>query len=130
MFNLSAYVSGRNDEDDDDESDSELGGTSNGSNTSSQGWTYLTGSCRPKIFISIDGVDKCLLNRAREEAPAVLMNVKKKLGYSTQIQKLEYSEKDSDETRVLRFRNSSTQKRILMRLKYSDSETQVLRKRF
>jgi hypothetical protein len=81
MFNLIAYVSGRNDEDDDDESDNELGGTSNGSDTSSQGWTYLTGSCRPKIFISIDGVDKRLLDRAREEVPAVLMNVKKKLGY-------------------------------------------------
>lgn len=80
MFDLSAYVSGRNDQDDDDECDDELGGTSNSGDTSGQGWTYLTGSNRPEVFISVDGVDNRLLDRAREEVPAVLMNIKKKLG--------------------------------------------------
>ena len=80
MFDLSAYVSGRNNQDDDDECDDELGGTSSSGDMSGQGWTYLTGSNRPEVFISVDGVDKPLLDRAREEVPAVLMNIKKKLG--------------------------------------------------
>jgi hypothetical protein len=79
MFNLSAYVSGRNDQDHDDESDDELGGTSNSGDTFGQGWTYLTGSNRPEVIISFDGVDNLLLDRACEEVPAVLMNIEKKL---------------------------------------------------
>ena len=45
-----------------------------------QGWTHLTGSNRPEVFISIDGVDSCLLDRAREEVPLVILNLKKKIG--------------------------------------------------
>ena len=81
MFDLSAYVSGRNDEDNDAETEDEPGGTSNSGDTSCQGWTYLTGSNRPEVFISVDGIDNRLLDTAREEVPAVLMNIKKKLGY-------------------------------------------------
>ena len=83
-FNLSAYVSGRNNEDnedDDKETDEELDETRNRGDTSCQGWTYLTGSNRPEVFISVDGVDKRLLYRAREEVPAVPMKIKKKLGF-------------------------------------------------
>ena len=61
-FNLSAYVSGTNNEDNEDydnENDEELDETRNRGNTSCQGWTYLTaGSNRPEVFISVDGVDK------------------------------------------------------------------------
>ena len=83
-FNLSAYISRTNNEDnedDDDESDEELDETRNRGGTSCQGWTYLTESNRPEVFISVDGVDKRLLDRAREEVPAVLMKIKKKLGF-------------------------------------------------
>ena len=83
-FNLSAYVSGTNNEDneeDDDESDEEVDETRNRGDTSCQGWTYRTGSNRPEVFISVDGVDKPLLDRARKEVPAVLTKIKKKLGF-------------------------------------------------
>ena len=62
---------------DDDESDDEIVDD----NMSCQGWTYLSGSTRPEVFISVDGVDNRLLDRAREEIPAVLMNIKKKLRF-------------------------------------------------
>ena len=90
-FNLSAYGSGTNNEDneeDDDESDEEVDETRNRGDTSCQGWTYLTGSNRPEVFISVDGVDKRLLDRAREEVPAVLMKIKKKLGRDQNIRTL------------------------------------------
>ncbi len=45
----------------------------------SQGWTYLTGPDAPNISISIDGVDKRLLERARQEVPTVLLKVKRKI---------------------------------------------------
>ena len=86
MFNLSAYLSGsNNDEDndvdsDDDSSSQELGVRNNCQNAASQVWTHLTGSNRPEVFISIDGVDSCLLDRAREEVPLVILNLKKKIG--------------------------------------------------
>ena len=80
-FNLSTYVSGTNNEGNEDESDEEIDETRNRGDTSCQGWTFLTGSNRPEIFISVDGVDKRLLDRAREEVPAVLMKIKKKLGF-------------------------------------------------
>jgi hypothetical protein len=86
MFNLSAYVSGtNNDDNNDDESDddvafSQQGGRNNRQDAASQGWTYLTGSNQPEVFISIDGVDNRLLDRAREEVPTVLLKLKKKIG--------------------------------------------------
>ena len=80
-FNLSTYVSGTNNEGNEDESDEEIDETRNRGDTSCQGWTFLTGSNRPEIFISVDGIDKRLLDRAREEVPAVLMKIKKKLGF-------------------------------------------------
>jgi hypothetical protein len=47
----------------------------------SQGWTYLTGSNRPEVSISIDGIDNRLLDRARKEVPAaVLLNLRKIIG--------------------------------------------------
>ena len=83
LFNLSAYVSGTNNDDDNDDdesdSDSQQGGTNNRQDAARQ-WTYLTGSNRPEVFISIDGVDKRLLDRAREEVPTVLLKVKRKIG--------------------------------------------------
>ncbi|KAI2503222.1 hypothetical protein MHU86_11245 [Fragilaria crotonensis] len=62
MYNLSAYVSGsNNDEDDNVESDDDA-----------------SGQC--EVSISIDGIDNRLLDRAREEVPAVLLNLKKRIG--------------------------------------------------
>ena len=85
MYNLSAYVSGsNNDEDDDVESDDDASGQcgvrNNCQDAASRGWTYLTGSNRPEVSISIDGIDNRLLDRAREEVPAVLLNLKKRIG--------------------------------------------------
>ena len=85
MFNLSAYVSGSNNNEDnnfesDDDASSQLGVRNNHQNAASQGWTHLTGPNRPLVFISIDGVDNPLLDRARKEVPLVLLNLKKKIG--------------------------------------------------
>jgi hypothetical protein len=85
MFNLSAYVSGSNNEEDnnvdiDDDASSQLGVRNICQNAASQGWTHLTGSSRPEVFISIHGVDNRLLYRACEEVPLVLLNLKKKIG--------------------------------------------------
>jgi hypothetical protein len=83
MFNLSAYVSDNDDEDvdsdDDHDSGPNLGGRNNGRDHVSQGWTYLTGPDAPNISISIDGVDKRLLERARQEVRTVLLKVKRKI---------------------------------------------------
>jgi hypothetical protein len=85
MFNLSAYVSGSNKEEDndvdsDDDASSQLGVRNICQNAASQGWTHLTGSSRPEVYLSIDGVDNRLLHRAREEVPLVLLNLLKKIG--------------------------------------------------
>lgn len=86
LFNLSAYVSGPNsNSNDDNESDDEVpfsqqGGRNNRHNAAGNQWTYLTGSNRPEVFISIDGVDTRLLDNAREEVPSVLLKLKKKIG--------------------------------------------------
>jgi hypothetical protein len=87
LFNLSAYVSGTNkddnddDESDDDDSYSQHGGRNNHQDAASHQWTYLTGSNRPvEVFISINGVDNRLLDRAREEDPSVLLKLKRKIG--------------------------------------------------
>jgi hypothetical protein len=84
MFNLSAYVSGSNNDEDDDESDddtsSQRGLRNNCHDVASQGWTYLTGSNRPDVSISIDGINNRLLDKAREEVPVVLRNLKKRIG--------------------------------------------------
>ena len=84
LFELSAYVSD-NDNDKEDESDADnedfptLLPRRNGSDAS-HGWTYLTGDAlAPDVAISIDGVDHRLLARAREEVPAVLDKIKRKL---------------------------------------------------
>jgi hypothetical protein len=82
MFELSAYVSDNGEEDveSDDEGGGLLGrGTRNNGQDASRGWTYLTGTDRPNVSISIDGVENRLLDRAREEVPAVLLKVKQKL---------------------------------------------------
>jgi hypothetical protein len=88
MFNLSAYLSGTNNEEDqhdnvesDDDAARQGGGArDNRHDAASRGWTYLTGSNQPEVFVSIDGVDNRLLDRAREEIPAVLLKLKRKLG--------------------------------------------------
>ena len=78
MFDFSAYVSEGND--DDDESDESSSGPLPGhAATSQQGWTYLTGNKTPDVSISIDGVDHRLLEKAREEVPIVLGNIKRKI---------------------------------------------------
>ncbi|KAI2505089.1 hypothetical protein MHU86_9365 [Fragilaria crotonensis] len=84
MFDLSAYVSDNDDEDADSDDDLDsgpnLGGRNNGRDHVSQGWTYLSGPDAPNISISIDGgVDKRLLERARQEVPTVLLKVKRKI---------------------------------------------------
>jgi hypothetical protein len=87
LFNLSAYVSGTinndndDDESDDDDSYSQHGGRNNCQDAASHQWTYLTRSKQPEeVFISVDGVDNCLLDRAREEVPSVLLKLKRKIG--------------------------------------------------
>ena len=91
LFELSAYVSfndNDNDENDDESEDESnvnpvrLLGVRNIGGAGSQGWTYLTagdGVPAPDVTISIDGVDQRLLARAREEVPAVLDKIKRKL---------------------------------------------------
>ncbi len=79
MLNLSAYASGSNNNEDnnvdsDDDASSQLGVRNNCQNAASQGWTHLTGSNRPEVFISIDGVDNRVLDRARKEVPRVVLN--------------------------------------------------------
>ena len=79
MLNLSAYVSGSNNNEDnnvdsDDDASSQLGVRNNCQNAARQGWTHLTGSNRPEVFISIDGIDNRVLDRARKEVPRVLLN--------------------------------------------------------
>jgi hypothetical protein len=94
LFKLSAYV-GFNDNDNNDIVDEESNNENNviparlparGRNvcgTGSQGWTYLTGDgvqdAVRDVTISINGVDQRLLDRAREEVPAVLEKIKQKL---------------------------------------------------
>ncbi|KAI2505553.1 hypothetical protein MHU86_8889 [Fragilaria crotonensis] len=74
LFDLSAYAS-NDDGGNDDESDS----SSAGESSSSQGWTYLVGNKAPAVSISIDGVDLRLLEKARDEVPTVLDNIKRKV---------------------------------------------------
>jgi hypothetical protein len=74
LFDLSAYAS-NDDGGNDDESDS----SSAGQSSSSQGWTYLVGNKAPAVSISIDGVDLRLLEKARDEVPTVLDNIKRKV---------------------------------------------------
>jgi hypothetical protein len=85
MFDLSAYLSDNEDEDDDINSDDDdcggqpRDGRNHGQDLSSQRWTYLTGPDAPEVSISIDGVDNPLLDRARQEVPAVLLKMKRKI---------------------------------------------------
>ena len=74
LFDLSAYTS-----DDNGENDDESDGSSTVQSSSSQGWTYLVGNKAPAVSISIDGVDHRLLDKARQEVPIVLDNIKKKV---------------------------------------------------
>ena len=67
-----------NSDDDDDSGGLPLDGRNHGHDVS-QCWTYLTGPDSPEVSISIDGVDNRLLNRARQEVPAVLLKMKRKL---------------------------------------------------
>jgi hypothetical protein len=74
LFDLSAYTS-----DDNGRNDDESDGSSTVPSMSSQGWTYLVGNKAPAVSISIDGVDHRLLDKARQEVPTVLDNIKKKV---------------------------------------------------
>jgi hypothetical protein len=73
LFDLSAYTS-----DDNGRNDCESDGSSTVPSSSSQGWTYLVGNKAPAVSISIDGVDHRLLDKARQEVPTVLDNIKRK----------------------------------------------------
>jgi len=84
LFQLSAYVSDndKEDESDDDNEDypTPLQPSRNGSDVANHGWTYLAGDVlAPDVVILIDRVDHRLLARAREEVPAVLDKIKRKL---------------------------------------------------
>lgn len=88
LFQLSSYVSDndKEDESDDDKNEEEYPAQSqrrNGSDAANHAagcWTFLTGDAlSPDVTISIDGVDHRLLARAREEVPAVLEKIKRKL---------------------------------------------------
>jgi hypothetical protein len=81
MFNLSAYVSeGDNDDESDGSSATVPSHQPAREGATIQGWTYLTGNKAPAtITISIDGVDRRLLDKAREEVPIVLENIKRKI---------------------------------------------------
>ena len=83
MFELSAYMMTTNDENDDgneDGSDDDENNANTARRNQQTGWTYITpGDIQehPAVTISIDGVDQCLLVKAREEVPAVLNRLKK-----------------------------------------------------
>lgn len=79
MFDLSEYLSDNEDEDDVNSDDDDSGGLPLERGDASQRWTYLTGPNEPEVSISIDGVDKRLLDRTRQEVPAVLLKIKRKL---------------------------------------------------
>jgi hypothetical protein len=95
LFELSAYVSYDGNNNDNDNDDEEIDDDENNVNPAqlltggggmmvvqvAQGWTYHTGDVvvAPDVTISIDGVDQRLRARAREEVPAVLDKIKRKL---------------------------------------------------
>lgn len=88
MFELSAYVSFNDNDDNNDASDDEnfvspaqRSAGRNATCGATHDWTYLTGDgvLAPEVTISIDGVDQRLLAKAREEVPAVLDKIKRKL---------------------------------------------------
>jgi hypothetical protein len=71
-LDLSAYASNG-----DGGHDDESNGSSAVSSLSSPCWTYLVGNRAPAVCISIDGVDHRLLDKARQEVPTVLDNMKR-----------------------------------------------------
>jgi hypothetical protein len=83
MFDLSAYLSDNEDNNnvgsDDDDTGGLPPGARNHGQDASQRWTYLTGPDAPEVSISIDGVDNRLLDRARQEVPAVLLKMKRRI---------------------------------------------------
>ena len=85
MFDLlGAYLSDKANKDNIDSDYDNSGGlpldARNHGHNVSQCWTYLTGPDTPEVSISpIDGVDNCLLDRACQEVPAVLLKMKRKI---------------------------------------------------
>jgi hypothetical protein len=79
MFELCAYVENNNDDEDDSDDENNLNLNATRQSANQAGWTYLTTGEDLSVTISIDGVDQRLLAKAREEVPAVLDKIKRKL---------------------------------------------------
>lgn len=55
--------------------DDESNGSSAGTSSSSQGWTYPFGNTAPAISISVESIDHSLLDKACQEVPTVHGNI-------------------------------------------------------